>query len=509
MRLLIVGGIKNFMILLRRGIKRLFALLCAALLILNLALYPFRARATAGALAAVGAAATVSAFLMACGIYPYVTEEGKSFGEWGAESLYDLWTQYVDSFEGGNLPSGGTAETFNQIKSFVVGNTLAIASGTWEMLRGFASWIVSKFALEDNLNSVQLGQSYSGKERLTYFSEYPSKDDLLESGTLLGKRAHITNFSQPESDDVEESIIAGSYVHPYTYSAFCYLTDYTVRPYAIVEISSSEYDSIPKDTAVENVVRAIGKGSPSKVTMWKNTFTSADDTYYYLSVSITGSYYLDRSTAIASGSHYYLPELNLPVYDTFDDFVRAVLGLVGTTDFAGIFADTTTVSPLEALPADTPWGGLSVQGTSNPAGTVEQGVIDREKPVVRPVEIEIGAGTDVDSETGEVTENLVVITPGDVVLPASDYQVPGLSSVFPFSLPWDIYRIYSALNTEPVRPEWDVTIYVPILEIQVPMHIGFPEDVAPAVDNFMSLARELILVLLCVLTLIGVRNLIR
>lgn len=479
------------MTLLRRGIKRLSALFCAALLLLHLGAYPLRARATAGALAAVRAAVTVSAFLMACGIYPYVSEDGQSFGEWGAQSLSDLWGQYVNSFEGGQLPSGGTVETFNQIKSFVVGNTLAIASGTWETLRGFASWIVQKFKVQDNQTGVELS---SLPDNISYVPFIPAENILPKSSLLQTSQNIFFGIRGGDTSLPRVKVCRGYAEKGWQYAnlVFGVVSDNSY-PGAVVEYRTRRND-------YGNV---IDPDNAELSTNWGSLRYRNSDYPSVVYFALGGQ---APDEALSFGA--------VPSFDTVAD-TMAFLGGQSAEGTSAVTVDTTTVAPLEPLPADTPYGGLAVSGVGvSPTATavkdvIETGVTDREKPVVRPVEVEVGAGTEVDGETGEVTENPVVITPGDVVLPASDYQVPGLSGVFPFSLPWDIYRIYSALNAEPVRPEWDVTVYIPVLDIQVPMHIGFPEDVAPAVDNFMSLARKLILIFLCVLTLVGVRNLIR
>lgn len=433
--------------------KRVLAFLCAALLIFNLALYPLRARATAGVLVAAGAAITVSAFLMACGIYPYV-EDGQSFGEWGAESLYDLWGQYVSSFEDGQLPSGGTVETFNQIKSFVVGNTLAIASGTWEMLRGFASWIVEKFKVQDNQTGVQLGVTITGRYEVPIISS-ASISDLRNQGVYIFKQGTTKyNLGSLDSGYYMAYVYVSGSTSVYALRVFTRNTS-NVNVVYLANLSNSYVDDV-------TIVRDYGK----------------DYSYGQVSTSAMSTYVLD-----------------LPIYDTNDEAVAAIFGAEAT--FSGILADTTTITPLEPLPADTPWGGLSV-GTSNPVGTVEQGVTDRTKPVVRPVEVEIGSGTDVDSETGEITENPVVITPEDVVPTVAALSPPAsfLSALqtavmtkFPFCLPFDLFKILQAFYVTPEAPVFSLSFHDPFSnsDFSITVDLSPWDEVAAVVRNFEAM----------------------
>ena len=447
--------------------KRVSAFLCAALLILNLALYPLRACAMAGALTAVGAAVTVSAFLMACGIYPYVSDEGQSFGEWGAQSLYDLWGQYVDSFEGGQLPSGGTVETFNQIKSFVVGGTLAIASGTWEMLRGFASWIVEKFKIQDNQTAAQLGEFTSGFPELYNNSgSFPTAQFMLQNGTYVGLAGSVpwylmANKTTGATCAMNVSPWGGYQLYVLTKQA----TSGNTHPYLM------------KGNAVQTVTEALEK----------KTWTYGGNTY---------TYYITELTRWQGFS-----DISIPAFDSFGSLLKAYFGIDDSlTSFAGVHADTTTVAPLEPLTADTPWGGLSVpvQDALNPAGTVEQAVTDREKPVVRPVEVEIQQGTDVDTETGEITENPVVVSPEDVVPTVAALSPPAsfisalqttMTTKFPFCLPFDLFKILQAFYVAPEAPVFSLSFHDPFSNSDFSIRVDLSpwDEVAAVVRNFEAM----------------------
>lgn len=458
-----------------RFLKRVSAFLCAALLILNLALYPLRARAMAGALTAVGAAVTVSAFLMACGIYPYVSDEGQSFGEWGAQSLYDLWSQYVETLEA--PPNGGTTqEAFNNIKSFVVGGTLAIASGTWETLRGFASWIVSHFSLTDNQTGVQLGVVSGAGLAVPFvsasydFSGGAGYDFIAENGVYACNHSvfllAFSGFSGASAFYVRESggiyLMLLSLSNPSSSVKACYLdrnNKYTIS-----------MSSTLKQVTVDGLTY---------------------DVYGY------GSYLIQ----VVAGS---VPDGQI-VYDTKLQALRAFLGLGGSQEtFSGVTADTTKVSALPALPADMPWGGLSVpEAGAVPTAdalqdVIETGVVDRQKPVVRPVEVEIGTGTEVDSETGEITENPVVITPEDVVPTVAALSPPAsflqtlqttMTTKFPFCLPFDLFKILQAFYVAPEAPVFSLSFHDPFSngDFSITVDLSPWDEVAAVVRNFEAM----------------------
>ena len=477
--------------------KRLSAFLCALVLILDLTLFPVRIRATAGALAAVGAAVTVSAFLMASGIYPYISEDGQSIGEWGAESLYDLWTQYVDSFEGGQLPSGGTVETFNEIKSFVVGGALAIASGTWQTLREFASWIVSNFSVTDNQSGLFLGRVSAQYYQLPSFSASPPANILRDEGLLALSSYYISNLSQPLSDDVyRPSIFAsvGSFFSPAQLAVFYWDENRdSVGVVSVVPLSSSS-------DSVGHIECFIPGYSSQQIRGFMHRNISYDGvTYYYASTRLVDDISLSRDIALSKQFHYYC-STSLYVFDTQDEAVMTILGLSSPegSNNSGVTADTTTVAPLDALPANKAWGGLAVEGTSNPVGAVEQGITEREKPVVRPVEVEIGAGTDVDSETGEVTQNPVVITPEDVVPTVAALSPPAsffsalqvaVTTKFPFCLPFDLFKILQAFYVPPEAPVFSLSFHDPFSngDFSITVDLSPWDEVAAVVRTFEAM----------------------
>lgn len=450
--------------------RRVISFFAAALLLIHVALFPAtQAKAAAAALTAVGAAITVAAFLNACGIYPYLQDS--SFGEWGAQNLADLWSQYISSFEGGQTPSGGTVETFNTIKSFVVGNTLAVASATWGELRSFASWIVSKFSVTDNQTGVELG-SYSGSS-LPVFSSAPSYDGLVSAGFSIGPRA---------GDSLAYPIFLGANVD----GVFAYYEPSSLNPNMIRFVSLSPAIYYYTD-------------------VWRPTGESLR--YEVGSFNIGGPVYASGGALLGYYSGSVILVASLP--DGVLEFGSPASALAYFSDyvptFSGVIADTSTVSVPDALPEGSQFGGLRVveapatSGAPAIADVIEGGVELRAQPVVEIANVDVEAGTDVDSETGAITDNPVVITPDDSSYSDSDFQIPDLSTVWPFSIPWDLYRVYQAFDADPVPPYFSITFAsFPGVEGSVSLDISIPDSMRPTFDGVAEVVRSFALVIACI-----------
>lgn len=443
----------GLMILLRRGefAKRIFAFLLV-LLFLSAQILPSHVRAVSVpvGLAAVGAAVTVTAFLNACGIFPY--SEGTDFVEW-QEGLAELYAQFQEA------TGIATDMTFYAIKSFVVGQSLALQAGTWENLRSFASWLQTKFALADNQTGVQL-RDWHGAVRLPSFSDTPTLDSLAASGMLLasnfssGKRKLYAALYLPV-DGVSGTIVSvkdktGAYSQYYVLFESVYQNKDDYRVY---------YVSI--DTA-SNGVRHPGV---------KSVVTLNGQTFYYL----------------AFGQHYQnlvgtMGFEDVPIFADSESALAYFAEIVATGAAgaygSGITADTTTASIPDALPEGKQFGGLAIpQIGAAPfaevvADVIQGGVTEREQPVVTPVDVEIGTGVDIDTETGVIIENPVVIDQESAIPALSDLVSQPLvqaiaetmQTKFPFCLPFDIMRLANAFAAEPVAPRIEYAFYEPFTD---------------------------------------------
>lgn len=481
MRRVTLAVIKPSITLFRRGSNRRFAAgFCAFALSFTLIAFPVRARATSVILPAAGLALTVTAFLNLAGIYPFDTES--SFGDWSEGGLADLIQQYNDTNPAIQL----NGETLH---AYLYGGTAILTHNAYVALRNFVQWLKDTFSLMDNQEGVRIGVVQVDGYVSVFPSGSPSLSDFLQSNTYLLSDTYLNYyFLSPSTGVVSGLVLDGD-------------------NYKIMFASYSAF-------------------SFSGIVPWMATTTPSGTSYQSSSFAISTlraygdkNFYVNNSVSLFSVSA--LRETSIPIFSSMLDFYAYFVGYVPETT-GGIVADTSTISVPPELPAEQDIGLAISPGTVSGADTpatamtpqaveriIQQGVTERERPVVTPVEVEIGAGTDVDFETGAVTENPVVIQlPEEVTvqLPqissvASEWAIPGLNTVFPFSIPWDIANVFSALNATPVRPSFNASIYVPVLDVSVPFQIAVSQELEDEVDGFATVFRNMLLVALCVGTL--------
>lgn len=431
--------------------RRVAAGFCAVALMAALVAFPLRARAAA-ALPVIGYAATITAFLVACGIYPFENENGENFGEWGARKLTDLWNTYITEV----YPQSEGAQLISDVKSFYAnGGYMVMAADTWSRLREFAGWIVQKYSMADNQLDVRVGKSKIGLCLLPVFSGSPSRAQLVAHGL----RPHLS-----------EDIFVGASIS----DVYCYL------------VSGSEYytlEFVSKEPftcyILASYVKQYSPNHPREYISDGHYF-SYYETYQLFAVYNTPADYL----ASFSG--------DIPIFPSSGGLGIALSRLFELSDviFEGIMADTSVVQLLDELPEGVEMGGLAVAGAGAGADALEDviasGVMERQKPTVRSVEVQIGEGTEVDTGTGAVAEetpSVITVTPSSVPLSVSDYSIPGLSGLFPFSIPWDIMRIWQALDAEPRFPlqDFSVTLDIPLLFGEHPPSVTFDLQSMPQV----------------------------
>lgn len=463
------------MIRLRLG--RRVSAFALSFLLLSASVLP--AFASSGQLQTVGWAETVSSFLMASGIYPFESDEETGYQEWSVSSLKTLWDEFRDD-------TTQVAYDIVDLTGSLAKGVIAIASGRWSVLREFATWIVNKYSVTDNQTGLELGEIVGGWPEVPVFSgNRPSDGDMLSNGFRFHASGSYTPYLMANVSGVFACWVQYSGGNSYNARLV------SKKPY------SYAYWQYPSSNGVL-VYAYSANGSIRSFSEHGVTYT-----YYY-----TDIYYWAGGIAVSGDS------LGLPLFFGSDDGAaldsagRALYGFgeISSPEFQGVTANTTTVSIPAALPEGEDFGGLVVAGAGANV-TLEQlqtiiqtAVTESLQPLVTPVGVVVAPSVDL-TPGGEIVETPVEITPGDIPLQSSDYSVPNLTSVFPFSIPWDIMSIYSALNAEPVRPSFDANVYIPVLDTHVPFHIGVTDETADAVDNAMALWRNMLLILLCVGTL--------
>lgn len=443
--------------------KRIGAFLCALLLAFNLATTAPRARAVSAALAAVGVGVVLGAALCAAGIYPYKAAE--SFGEWTSDKLSSLWSQFCDSSEGQAI--GATVEMFRNgdIKGFQMGANIIMARAVYNPVITFVNWVRTQFSLTDNQTGVELGE-------------------VSAVGTLV-----------PVCNMNVSSVLAGGIAYAMHSGGWYYYLGSTVSGICIFYYGESSVCAfLPNGDGfvVGEALRYTGGANLSNFYTIDTHSTGGQVSH----VTVDGILY----RAWVDGNHASNSRNPaIPAYATMADGIRAI---TGTSQLDGITADTGTTKALDPLPADKEYGGLAVAGSdtlNTPTDVIEQGITDREKPVVRPVEVDL-EGVEMDTETGELTENPVVVTP-DVAIPGiQDLTVPqtfldkletAMRTKFPFCLPFDFMRFIAALNMTPEAPRFSLTFHDPFTDTDYTITV----DLSPW-DGVAALVRQLESVLL-------------
>lgn len=448
--------------------KRVSAFLCVVVLILDLALFPIRARAAGvGALAAVAGVTVLSAYLMASGVYPYIPEAGQSLTEWTTDNLQSLLDKYnaylISVGKSYQIVLNGATPT---VKGYLTQGVIMIANDVWAKLREFVTWLQSEYALTDNQTGVELG-TVATMGVLPVLTSFTAAD-IIANGSFVAYRTDWNSAPMYAATNTNGIYIGN--VGGYMYVGGLADNAQTGNVYTVVRrYQSSGSNSVS--------VQSVNAGSNSAVS-YKG--------YSLHVVHYEWSSYNDYANS------------EVPVYASLSDYYDVI---VGATDSGKLEVDTATVSPPAALPADTPWGGLAVEGAGaamSPAAVedvIGSAITDRAKPVVRPVEVEIQQGTEVDAETGEVAENPVVITQDDVIPAVSELIMPGsvidtivsgMQTKFPFCLPFDIMRIAQAFVVPPSAPVISLTFHDPFSDSDYTISVDLsPWDEVAAVVRML------------------------
>lgn len=461
------------MILSKRGIsKRVFALVLSFLLLYYVSVVPVFA--SSQALPSVGWAETVSSFLMSCGIYPYETDADGNYTEWSASALVPLWDEFKDSLRETVGDAVDTLYNIVDITGFLVKGVIAIASGRWSILREFATWLVSKYNVTDNRSGIQLGDLMVVDHVYPVSSSEPSLAWMGANGVLIGD-AYYNHLLYASSESNTICIYGKNNNNGWSYAH--------ISAVPFVLYSANQYrTNTPTNLSSNSSVTTYSYGGK----------------IVYCSTSVSAVYNI-------SPDSYFENAYEL---STFSDsaVVGLYYGLFGGGGFSGMMVDTTTVSVPAELPEGASYGGLTVAGAGaavtldNLTEIIQTAVVEGLKPIVGVVGVNLSPDISLNPDTGVISEKDVTIETVPLVM--TDYQVPQLRTVFPFSVPWDIYNVLSALNAEPVRPEFDVGLYLPVVDVTIPFKIAVPGDVAEQVDAFAAMIRSFLLVLMCVGTLI-------
>lgn len=405
----------NIKVVARNRLKRVSAFAVALIMCGQLSA---RAIAPALAVAGVAAPAVISAFLAACGIYLYDKgEEGSADGTYG--KVVELWDEfrgwYIQQF-----PS--SPEPPQDFSGFVTLGGIYLSAKVFDLLAQFARWLKDRYSLGDNDTNVDLG----GVGYVPYYGvNLPSYNWVAENGwTLVG------GLSNGDGTDVLALAQSGSFDAKVVIGA--------------VPINGGLYAFYGKNTVMSAGqlfdVSYSGGGGVGEVRL-RNYYGD----FWYFSFPLSG---------------YRLGVGDYQVYSSLASFLGADVS--AGDDVVGI--STGDISIPQELPEGAEAGGIYIPGVtdSTTPGEVEaiisQSIVSGQYPDIRPIPVEVQDGVTVTDDG--VAPGAIVIGSAQVPVPITAYQLSGLETVWPFSIPWDVLQILSSLNAEPQAPKFEFELYL-------------------------------------------------
>ena len=467
--------------------RRFAAFFCAFLLLLNLAFFPLRARAAASTLAVVTGSCVLGAFLMSCGVYPYLVGSGESWSESLARQLVDLYNIAVERDMQIQL-------TASYLAGRLVNGVVAVSAYGWERLRSFAQWVKDTYLPDGTvLQTVVINEAIKGLK-------VPA----------ISKSVWDTNNWRSKDD----------WVRSYGIQAFNGGEFFGISPYSSADtVAAFRLCNSNSSFSWRNVKEVVLIST--SYFEWHGTSSSADNyPHYYDFLYGDGTKRLYYDVVLANVSNPWTDTaLLLPLrsYDAYysdiwefvKQSIRDVIAENGlSAPGLGVKLSGNYAVP-ESLPETASWGGLAIEGVGaiTTAPVVEQiidgAISDGTTPIVQNPVIDL-EGVSIDVGTGVISPDIVVVSPESIPLAISDYAIPSLSSVFPFSIPWDIVRIWQALDAEPRFPLQDFSLTLPASPFWAePPNISFsleafPPEVAEGVENLAAVVRAFLLVAACV-----------
>lgn len=471
--------------------KRLAAFLCAVLILFYCVTFPVQ-KAEAVSLPVVAGSALVgvtlgyaiTAYLNASGIFPF-DGSGGDFSSWVSTNLTNLLSLY-------NATSPVVPIT-PSLKFFSLGSTLIYPQKSWNALKQFVSWLISRFSIKDNQTDMSSEPpTFPSVPSYNYADPPMGFGPAVEHGLPVYTQSAQYPYASATLYVIQTEPSTPSVQYPcivlqsgYGNGPACYLfQNYDGVSYSYFQmaraheaggaLSSAGSTSTPRRGSVST---PLGQAT---YLMWFGSYVSSSD------------YRLSPSGSALSG---------VPVFQELEDAARYFIAFIsGNYDSASVTYDTSVVAELPTTTEE--YVGLTVSGL-DPAVTVEQlqaaiadSVVERLKTVVKPVTVTIEQGTTVDSETGEITGDITIAVPEAETVPSVEAlaapkefletMVEAVQTKFPFCLVFDVFNIIKAFDTGPVAPKIVLNFMDPFSKSEYNITV----DLAPW-DDVAAVVRQL------------------
>ena len=359
----------------------------------------------AGVVGTVVGSCVIAAFLSACGIH---------IGNSSGQSLGDVLAPYIQDFmeDHANQDMYDITDVTASISS-AYKSTIMIAADTWVKLCVFADWLVDKFGIVDNETGGVLTLAGEG---IVYWEPYATDHDNWPSKSTINS----TGFFVGKTDYGDMRVIA-------RYSGL-----FVARGGNYLVFMSERSDN----GFFFSRVNETGRGS------WSANKNQSNGIYY------TDGYFDMKSFSS-----------DLPVYPSVQAAVADFVNISGSDGVSLDYSSSSISVPAE-LAQDVDYAGIAIPGIGELSTAAE---------VTAAIESAVATGTmaDVQAQVISVTETMT-----DTLVIAEDIDSMGLpalgaalTSRFPFSIPWDIHRIFSVFNVPMKTPRFEVDFFAPIGEL--------------------------------------------
>lgn len=400
---------------------RLGCFLVSFAVLASLVLEPPRAKAFALTSSAVTALA--GGFLNACGLAPVVSGMSSS-GEVN-ESLARLLQDFLNE-EVGGISVADWALSFGEIGLAVKDKKIVIPKPFAEKLGQFAQWIAGKYGTKPGLNAVFSDQSITFPDgtvvMLTEIGEKMSSG--IYSFGAIGTSIPYGTFESPYIIEMANDVVLKFYLQGSQLYARGQET-------MIFDLSSFERNGV--DTSLTLYVCPRGIGYDDRAGVLAVGLVYYSDKYKRNVISINPTFPLleaDMVESLLSGIG-----LSLDISDTMQQILDRLTALEEGQSIALDVGATQSMEIQEILQ-----GILDAILAGDFAASAE--IVDE---AVEPVDPPAGELPDVDG----------------LGLPALG---AALTSRFPFSIPWDVYKGVTLLAAPPKAPYFEVDFMAPIAD---------------------------------------------
>lgn len=397
-------------------VMRLGSVLVAVAVLASLVLEPPRAKAEALTLAAVGGVGLLGAYLAACGMTPYATGMDRNGAN---EALARTVQEFLDDTfgPGSSEPSGGGSnkpslnDWLGMIAFTVSNGVVRFGKEAVDKLNQFASWVASKYGTKAGENVV-----YVVPENYVVFAD-GTKFYLSEFNKISATKVMVTS--------VGSMLEVPSDLPVYLSTGYC--------------LASLKDDLLGLYSPNGNATNISGKSYPYSLVICLDASGASSDPV--------------RIGALLDGN--FLDTIWLP-------------GLQG---LAKVFGDTVSIDESLALDvAETitiPEGltdGQSVALDVGATGSMSiqdilQGILDA------ILAGDLAASAEIVDEATEPVDPEEPDPPVVPVIPEGlDQLGAALTSRFPFSIPWDVYKGVTLLAAPPKAPYFEVDFLAPIAD---------------------------------------------